>query len=65
MKVFLFIISFVLFVNCSNNKSELVKAIKNKKEDIEKSKNLTRYLFGIRILIILLAIVGLGLWFVL
>ena len=36
-----------------------------KKEDIEKSKNLTRYLFGIRILIILLAIVGLGLWFVL
>ena len=37
----------------------------NKKEDIDKSKNLTRYLFGIRILIILLAIVGLGLWFVL
>ena len=36
-----------------------------KKEDIDKSKNLTRYLFGIRILIILLAIVGLGLWFVL
>ena len=31
----------------------------------EESKNLTRYLFGIRILIILLAIVGLGLWFVL
>ena len=39
MKVFLFIISFVLFVNCSNNKSELVKAIKNKKEDIEKKNN--------------------------
>ena len=34
-----------------------------KKEDIEKSKNLTRYLFGIRILIALLAAVGLGLWF--
>ena len=36
-----------------------------KKKDIENSKDLTRYLFGIRILIILLAIVGLGLWFVL
>ena len=34
-----------------------------KKKEIEESKNLTRYLFGIRILIILLAIVGLGLWF--
>ncbi len=36
-----------------------------KKKDIDESKNLTRYLFGIRILIILLAIVGLGLWFLL
>ena len=36
-----------------------------KKKDIDQSKNLTRYLFGIRILIIILAIVGLGLWFVL
>ena len=34
-----------------------------KKKDIEDSQNLTRYLFGIRILIILLAIVGLTLWF--
>ena len=36
-----------------------------KKKDIEKSQNLTKYLFGIRILIILLAIVGLVLWFAL
>ena len=34
-----------------------------KKKDIDDSKNLTKYIFGIRILIILLAIVGLGLWF--
>ena len=33
------------------------------KKDIEDSKNLTRYLFGVRILIIILAIVGLILWF--
>ena len=34
-----------------------------KKKDIEDSKNLTRYLFGVRILIIILALVGLILWF--
>ena len=34
-----------------------------KKKDIDESKNLTRYLNGIRILIILLAVVGLVLWF--
>ncbi len=34
-----------------------------KKKDIEDSKSLTRYLFGVRILIIILAIVGLILWF--
>ena len=34
-----------------------------KKKDIEDSKRLTRYLFGVRILIIILAIVGLVLWF--
>jgi len=34
-----------------------------KKKDIEDSKNLTRYLSGVRILIIILAIVGLILWF--
>ena len=34
-----------------------------KKKDIEDSKRLTRYLFGVRILIIILAIVGLILWF--
>jgi len=34
-----------------------------KKKDIEDSKSLTRYLFGVRILIIILAIVGLVLWF--
>ena len=34
-----------------------------KKKDIEDSKNLTRYLFGDRILIIILALVGLILWF--
>jgi len=34
-----------------------------KKKDIEDSKNLTRYLSGVRILIIILAIVALILWF--
>jgi len=34
-----------------------------RKKDIEDSKNLTRYLFGVRILIIILALVGLILWF--
>ena len=34
-----------------------------KKEDIEDSKSLTNYLFGVRILIVILAIVGLVLWF--
>ena len=33
-----------------------------KKKDIENSKNLTKYLFGVRILITILAIVGLILW---
>ena len=34
-----------------------------KKSEIESSTRLTRYLFGVRILIIILAIVGLILWF--
>ena len=34
-----------------------------KKKDIEDSNNLTRYLSGVRILIIILAIVALILWF--
>ncbi len=34
-----------------------------KKQEIENSKNLTRYLFGVRILIGLLALVGIILWF--
>ena len=34
-----------------------------KKKDIESSKGLTNYLFGVRILIIILAVVGLILWF--
>ncbi len=34
-----------------------------KKKDIEESKSLTKYLFGVRILIIILAIVALILWF--
>tara|TARA_B100000686_G_C16095684_1_gene620763 strand:+ start:167 stop:358 length:192 start_codon:yes stop_codon:yes gene_type:complete len=33
------------------------------KKNIEDSKSLTNYLFGVRILIIILAIVGLILWF--
>tara|TARA_Y100000741_G_C17781750_1_gene365978 strand:- start:181 stop:372 length:192 start_codon:yes stop_codon:yes gene_type:complete len=36
-----------------------------KKKDIEDSKNLKRYLFGVRILIAILALVGLLLWFLL
>ena len=34
-----------------------------KKKHIENSKNLAKYLFGVRILIIILAFVGLILWF--
>ena len=34
-----------------------------KKKEIEGSKKLTKYLFGVRILILILAIVGLILWF--
>ena len=34
----------------------------NSSSDIEDSKNLTRYIFGVRILIIILALVGLILW---
>ena len=34
-----------------------------KKQEIENSKNLARYLFGVRILIGLLALVGIILWF--
>ena len=34
-----------------------------KKQDIENSERLTNYLFGVRILIIILAVVGLILWF--
>ncbi len=36
-----------------------------KKKDIDESKNLTRYLFGVRILIIVLAIVAIILWLIL
>ena len=36
-----------------------------KKKEIEDSQRLTRYLFGVRILIIILAIVGLIFWFLL
>ena len=34
-----------------------------KKKDIEDSKSLTNYLFGVRILVVILAIVALVLWF--
>ncbi len=34
-----------------------------KKKDIQDSKNLTKYLFGVRILILILAVVALILWF--
>ena len=43
--------------------SLVIRAGAVKKKDIDESKNLTRYLYGIRILIILLAAVGLVLWF--
>ena len=36
-----------------------------KQKDIENSKNLTRYLFGVKVLVALLAAVGLILWLVL
>ncbi len=41
----------------------LIRLGAGKKKDIEDSKSLTRDLFGVRILIIILAIVGLILWF--
>ena len=41
----------------------VIRAGAGKKQDIDESKNLTRYLNGIRILIILPAVVGLVLWF--
>ena len=41
----------------------VIRLSAGKKKDIEDSKNLTRYLFGVRILIIILALVGLILWF--
>jgi len=34
-----------------------------KKKDIDDSNRLTKYLFGVRILILILAVVGLVLWF--
>ena len=34
-----------------------------KKKQIEDSQRLTRYLFGVRVLILILAVVGLILWF--
>ena len=34
-----------------------------KSKEIEDSKNLKRYLFGVRILILILAFVGIVLWF--
>tara|TARA_Y100001970_G_C14120409_1_gene795947 strand:+ start:202 stop:393 length:192 start_codon:yes stop_codon:yes gene_type:complete len=34
-----------------------------KKKDIDDSKRLSKYLFGVRILIFILAVVGLILWF--
>ena len=34
-----------------------------KKKDIQDSKNMSKYLFGVRILIAILALVGLVLWF--
>ena len=34
-----------------------------KSKEIENSKNLKRYLFGVRILILILALVGIVLWF--
>ena len=41
----------------------VIRVSAGKKKDIEDSKRLTRYIFGVRILIIILAIVGLILWF--
>ncbi len=36
-----------------------------KKKEIDDSQRLTKYLFGVRILILILAVVGLILWFLL
>ena len=41
----------------------VIRLSAGKKKQIDDSKSLTRYLFGVRILIIILAIVGLILWF--
>ncbi len=41
----------------------VIRAGAGKKKEIDNSKSLSKYLFGIRILIIILAVVGLILWF--
>ena len=41
----------------------VIRAGAGKKKEIDNSKSLAKYLFGIRILIIILAVVGLILWF--
>ena len=49
MKFFLFVISFFLCVNCSNNKNELIKSTKDKNEDNEtniNNKTLSIYQFS-------------------
>jgi len=51
--IFLLLLAFYLVIRLGAGK----------KKDIEDSKSLTKYLFGVRILIIILAIVGLVLWF--
>ena len=41
----------------------VIKIGAGKSKEIEDSKNLKRYLFGVRILILILAFVGIVLWF--
>ena len=51
--IFLLLLAFYLVIRLGAGK----------KKDIEDSKSLTKYLFGVRILVVILAIVGLILWF--
>ena len=58
-KNMILVVIFVLLINFYL----VIRLGAGKKREIEESKQLTTYLVGVRILILMLAIVGLILWF--